>query len=142
MAWQEQFPRGKQPDSAHISAYISSPLWEGLCGWLEETYAVQPRIEYSTCSGAPGWNVKYRKSGRSLCTLYPRESYYTCLISIGGKEAMEAELVLSACTAFLRELYGRTKPFNGSRWLMIDVTSPDILEDVKHLISLRVKPKK
>ncbi|WP_423245054.1 DUF3788 family protein [Heliorestis acidaminivorans] len=26
-------------------------------------------MTYSKCSAQPGWNVKYKKSGKSLCTL-------------------------------------------------------------------------
>ena len=52
---------------------------------------------------------------------------------------MQAELLLCTCTDYLRELYWNTKPYNGGRWLMISVTSPEILEDVKALIALRVK---
>ena len=55
---------------------------------------------------------------------------------------MEAELRLGDCSEYVRTLYDRCKPFNGSRWLMIDVTTKDILSDVKMLISLRSKPKK
>ncbi|MPM45784.1 hypothetical protein SDC9_92476 [bioreactor metagenome] len=89
----------------------------------------------------PGWNVKYKKSSRSICTLYPKENHFTCLISIGIKEAVETELIMQSFDLYLMELYQNTKPFNGSRWLMIDVTSQEILENVKTLINIRVKPK-
>ncbi|WRS28436.1 DUF3788 domain-containing protein [Oscillospiraceae bacterium MB08-C2-2] len=142
MKWTEQFAKDSQPTPEQIGDYIASSSWEELRDHLEITYNVEPKIDYSICSGAPGWNVKYRKSSRALCTLYPAEGYFTCLVSIGSKEAMEAELLLGNCTEYVRELYWSCKPFNGSRWLMIDVTSPEILEDVKALISLRVKGKK
>ena len=142
MSWNEQFSKAAQPELAQIGAYIASPLWEDLCGYLEKTYAVSPVVAHSICSGAPGWNVKYKKSARSLCTLYPAQGYFICLVSIGAKEAMEAELLLAGCTDYVRELYWGCKPFNGGRWLMIEVRSPEILADVKTLISTRVKGKK
>ena len=141
MNWNEQFAKDRQPDLLQISAHISSDLWEKLCAHLEQTYDVQPRIEHSQCAGAPGWNVKYKKGGRALCTLYPREGFFTCLVAVGGREALEAELMLSACTEYTRALYWRAKPYNGARWLMIDVTAEYILDDVKKLIALRIKAK-
>lgn len=141
MDWNEQFRQMHQPELLQIQAYIDSPLWTQLCGYLESTYGVNPSMEYSRCSAAPGWNLKYKKSNKALCTLYPNEGYFTCLISVGSKQAMEAELLLSTCTEYLNKLYWQTRPFNGGRWLMIDVTSQEILEDVKRLIALRVKPK-
>lgn len=142
MNWNQLYPKGYPPDVTAISDYISSPLWNTLCSHLETCYGVSPKVEHSICSGAPGWNVKYQKSGRALCTLYPAEGFFTCLVSVGSREVMEAELLLSGCTEAVRSLYWNTKPFNGGRWLMIPVTSPEILEDVKQLIALRVQKKR
>ena len=140
--WHEQYSRDQQPELAQIAAFINSPLWEALCAYLEQTYDVLPRVEHSTCSAAPGWNVKYRKSSRALCTLYPKQGYFTCMVTVGAREAPEAELMLGSSTAYLQALYARTNAFNGARWLMADVTDADILADVKRLIALRMKPGK
>lgn len=139
MNWNEAYSKSNQPELSTISAYVNNSLWESLLTHLNNTYQAEPIIEYSRCSGAPGWNLKYRKSGRALCVLYPAQGFFTCMISVGSKEAMEAELLLPACTDYLQQLYWDTALFNGGRWLMIAVTSPEILEDVKILISLRVK---
>jgi hypothetical protein len=116
-------------------------MWQDFCGYVEAGYGVKPLVEYSMCSGAPGWNVKYKKGGRSLCTLYPREGYFTCLVCIGAKEVLEAELMLPICTAYTRGLYEKARPVNGTRWLMVDVTGEDILEDAKRLLLVREKPR-
>lgn len=141
MKWNELYSKAMMPDMQQISAFVASPLWEEICSYLETGYGVLPKVEHSICSGAPGWNVKYKKSGRALCTLYPNEGFFTCLVSVGSREAMEAELLLLSCSETVRKLYWNTKPFNGSRWLMIPVTAPEILEDAKRLIDLRVKKK-
>ncbi len=141
MTWNETFSRDKEPEFNQISDYIGSPYWDALNEYLQSSYSVKPKIEHSICSGAPGWNVKYKKSGRSLCVLYPDKGFFTCLICIGAKEATEAELLLTACSDYSQNLYWNAPPFNGSRWLMIEVTTPEILEDVKKLISTRVKKK-
>lgn len=139
MSWNELYPKGTAPDLSDVSSYIGNPLWAELCAHLENTYGVSPKIEHSICSGAAGWNLKYKKSGRALCTLYPAQGYFTCMVSIGRKEATEAELLLGSCTEYIHQLYWKTKLFNGGRWLMIDITSPEILEDAKALMALRVK---
>ena len=68
MTWSEKYTQEFQPDLNAVAEYINSPLWTELLGFLEETYGVTPKIEYSKCSGAPGWNVKFKKGGRALCT--------------------------------------------------------------------------
>ena len=141
MSWFMRYPKSEQPSLAEISAYIDSPLWGELCAWAETSYGILPKVEHSTCSGAPGWTVKYNKRGRALCTLYPEEGAFTALVTIGAKEAPEAGLLLPVFSDYLCELYARTREFNGARWLMIRVTDPMILEDVKKLVRLRVPPK-
>ncbi|MEN6636901.1 MAG: DUF3788 domain-containing protein [Clostridiaceae bacterium] len=141
MSWFQRYPKSQQPTLEQISEYIASPLWGELCRWAEKSYQIEPKVEHSTCSGAPGWNVKYKKGGRALCTLYPDEGQFTALVTIGAKEAAEAELLQPTCSDYTRELFARTQAFNGARWLMIRVTDARVLEDVKKLIRLRVVPK-
>ena len=138
MNWAERYKKDEQPSPADIAAFIENPLWRRLCDDLEAAYDIAPCIAYSTCSGAPGWNVKYKKSGRALCTLYPDDGSFTALVTVGRKEATEAELLLGTFSPYLQELYARVKPFNGARWLMIRVADEEILSDVKRLIALRV----
>lgn len=141
-SWNETFARDTQPDMAQVEAFIVTPLWRELRTHVEQTHGVQPRAEHSTCSGAPGWNVKYKKAGRSLCTLYPSRGFFTCLVCIGAAEAAEAELMLNTCTDYVRKLYASVKPFNGARWLMINVTDAGVLADVEMLIGCRAKVKR
>ena len=142
MEWSNLYDMNHQPDLEQIDAFVHSDCWNRLRKYLEDTYQVSPKIEYSRCSGKPGWNVKYRKSSRALCTLYPDDGFFTCMVSIGTKEASETELLLNTCTAYVQNLYARADVFNGGRWLMIDVTDEQILMDVKELIQTRVKVRK
>jgi hypothetical protein len=100
-------------------------------------------MSYSKCSAQPGWNVKYQKSGKSLCTMYPMDGFFIALIVIGAKEEAEVEAAaaLGQFTPYMTELYRRTAFSCGGRWLMIRVTDREILEDVKKLIAIRVRPK-
>lgn len=129
----------KEPSIEAISSYVNSPLWEQLCNYVEEHYQVKPVYEYSRCSMQQGWNVKYKKAGRTLCTLYPMEGYFIALIVIGERERLEIELALPFFTEYLVQLYHDTKCGMGQKWLMINVTDNVILEDVKQCITIRRK---
>ena len=140
MDWNECYPRDLRPERAQIDAFIGNPQWSALVAHLEGELGIRPLEEHSRCSGAPGWNLKYRKGGRSLCTVYPRAGYVTCLLSLGAREATEAELIVQSATAYLQTLYRQAKPLNGSRWRMVDVKDDGVLQDVIRLIDLRMKP--
>lgn len=127
---------------AKITAYVDSPLFECLCKYLEAEYQSKSVLEYSRCSMQYGWNVKYKKAGRTLCTLYPMEGYFIALIVIGDRERIETEWMLPFFTEYLQQLYQETKTGMGQKWLMINVTDHVVLEDVKQLIAIRRNKKK
>jgi AraC family transcriptional regulator len=127
----------QRPTLETINAYVNSPLWEQLCTHLEDQYQSRPVIEYSRCSMEKGWNVKYAKAGRSLCTLYPLEGHFIALVVIGKREWEEMEALLPEFTPYLQQLYHATKTGMNQKWLMIDVTHGDVLEDVMQCIAIR-----
>ena len=131
-----------KPSMAKINAYLNSPLFECLCTYLEVEYQSKPVLEYSRCSMQYGWNVKYKKAGRTLCTLYPMEGCFIALIVIGDREMTETELMLPFFTEYIQQLYHGTKIGMGQKWLMINVTDDAVLEDVKQLIAIRRNKKK
>lgn len=127
----------QKPSLIAISAYVNNPLFEQLCKYLETEYQSKPVLEYSRCSMQYGWNVKYKKAGRTLCTLYPIEGYFIALIVIGNRELIETELMLPFFTEYLQQLYHEAKIGMGQRWLMINVTDSAVLEDVKQCVAIR-----
>ena len=142
MNWNQLYTKAVQPSPEEIAAFVGSPLWGELGAYIADAYGAEPRVEHSVCSGAPGWNVKYKKGSRALCTLYPDDGSFTCLLVVGTAEAPFADAALAACSDYVRELYANTRVFNGTRWLMLRVADARVLEDVKTLLSLRAAPKK
>ena len=142
MEWAKLFTPDKQPSESDISDYIHSPLWEDLNTFLCDNYEIKPSYAYSACSGQPGWNIKYQKAGRALCTLYPMEGFFIALVVIGNKELKEAELVMPSFEESTQSIFTHAGVVMGGRWLMIKVDNEKILDDVKRLIQLRRKIKK
>lgn len=141
MEWNEKYGSDNQPNMKQIGEYIDSPLWDELISHMENIYQITPRIEYSKCSMNKGWNVKFKKGSWSVCTLYPEEGFFICLVTIGRKETVEAELLLGSCSEYVRNVYANAGALNGAKWLMIEVRTDSVLGDVKELTGLRVKKK-
>lgn len=143
MKWSELYRNDKMPSFEEIEQYIgqAAPLWLELRSYIEKAYQVKPQMTYSKCAAQPGWNVKYHKSGKSLCTLYPMEGYFIALVVVGAKEEVEVELVLERFTPYIADLYRKTAFSCGGRWLMIEIKDKSVLDDIKSLIAIRVRPK-
>lgn len=142
MQWSERFNAGQEPSDHQIQEFVDTTLWDDLENYLRHTYNVQPKLLYSGCSMQEGfwkgWNIKYKKSGKALCTLYPKQGYFIALIAVGAKEITEADLLLPLCDAYTQNVY-RQAAFGstGGKSLAMEVTSEKIARDVKNLIALR-----
>ncbi len=146
MRWSELYGKDIEPTLAQISEFAATPLWDDLAEHLRTAYNAAPKLFYSGCSMDGGywmgWNVKYGKSGKALCSLYPKQGYFAALIAVGEKEKAEAELMMPHCDAYTRELYASTKAGAAGKSLGVEVTSESILRDVKALIAIRAGKKK
>lgn len=102
-----------KPDIMTISEYVNNPLWDEFIHFMKEKYNVQPIFEFSKCSWEYGWNVKFKKSNHSLCTLYPRENYFIAMIVIGKHERERFEEILPSLSEAIQQIYSDTKEGNG-----------------------------
>lgn len=127
-----------RPTLDEVAQYIQNPVFIQFCSEIKETYQCSETLEFSSCSWEKGWNIKFRKSGKTLCTIYPRELYFTVLIVVGKKEKEAVESILPECTSIIQELYRQTKEGNGQRWLMIDLEDKgNLYDDILRLIQIR-----
>lgn len=126
------------PSFQEISEYVKNPIFVQFCSEIRKIYQCIEKIEYSSCSWEKGWNIKFKKAGKTLCTIYPRECYFTVMVVAGAKEKASVEAILPECTPELSEIYHQTEEGNGQRWLMIDLEDKGSLyNDVLRLIKIR-----
>lgn len=140
MSWANTYGAAVQPTEQEIASYVASPFWAEMNTFLQKSYAAAPTYSYSKCSAQPGWNVKYQKAGRSLCTLYPMQGFFIAMVVIGTKEAAGAALLKPLLSPPVQHVMQTASGMAGAKWLMIEVTNAQIASDVKQLIALRRKP--
>jgi hypothetical protein len=145
MQWYELFNKENEPSETQVSEYINSPLFNELDCYLRQAHKVKPKLAYSSCAMDAGmwkgWNIKYKKSGKSLCTVYPKPEYILALLPIGAKEMNESELLMPMCSEYTQELFGQCELFQGGKYLGFEVRDEDVLRDMKGLIDIRVRTK-
>ncbi len=126
------------PAIEEIGEYVQNPVFMQFCTEIRNTYQCSGKTEYSSCSWEKGWNVKFKKAGKSLCTIYPREGSITVLVVVGNKEKPLVEAILPDCTVEMQNIYHQTQEGNGQRWLMVDLADrDDLYDDVLRFIGIR-----
>lgn len=137
MDWNLLYSNVTPPTWEQVTEYIGSPLWAEFNERTQSAYQIKPCMEYSRCSMQAGWNIKYKKGGKSLCTLYPMQGYFIALVVVGSHELTEAEFLMPQCSDYVQTVFKNTKTGNGQKWLMLDVRDRGIMDDVFRLINLR-----
>lgn len=137
MGWNLLYSNVTPPTWEQVTEYIGSPLWAEFNERIQSAYQIKPCMEYSRCSMQAGWNIKYKKGGKSLCTLYPMQGYFIALVVVGSHELTEAEFLMPQCSDYVQTVFKNTKTGNGQKWLMLDVRDRGIMDDVFRLINLR-----
>ena len=137
MDWNLLYSNVTPPTWEQVTEYIGSPLWAEFNERIQSAYQIKPCMEYSRCPMQAGWNIKYKKGGKSLCTLYPMQGYFIALVVVGSHELTEAEFLMPQCSDYVQTVFKNTKTGNGQKWLMLDVRDRGIMDDVFRLINLR-----
>jgi len=142
LQWSELFDSTHEPLESQLRDYVETPLWDDFDNYLQQTYNVKPKLSYSGCSMQggiwEGWNIKYKKSNKALCTLYPKQGYFIALVAVGIREINEAELLMPSLTDYTQNLFENTVLGHSGKSLAFDVKSTEILDDVKKLVELRL----
>lgn len=126
------------PTDFDISNYINNHTWECFTKYMCDVFNIKPCYEFSKCSCEYGWNIKFKKGSKNLCTVYPRENYFIVLIVIGSKEKVEFENYYDNFGNDIKELYRTTAEGNGQKWLMIELEDEDRrYADTLKLIAIR-----
>lgn len=128
------------PTQAQIKAALgdSFPHWERLLAFIEESYQMPGELSWG--GSKYGWNLWYRKSGKSLVSLYPQEGHFIAQVVL-GREQVEKALALplgGKVGGMVRD----TPQLHDGKWLFISIDSARDVEDIMQLLLLKKKPVK
>ena len=129
-----------EPSEKEILAAIGvGDLWLDLKQYLEQRYDFLPEVVFY--GKKYGWTVRYRKSGKTLCSLIPEYGAFIVLIVLGRREAEKAAEIFDELSPMTQKLIGSTKELNDGKWLWIRVQKPAHIEDVKRLLVTKREPR-
>jgi len=135
--------KAHKPTEDEMANFIGEPAkgaWVEIRRSIEEHYDAIPETVFG---GAKyGWEVCYRKSGKTLCSLTPEKGGVMVLIVLGKKESEKALLMRNELSPKMFKLIENTKQLHDGRWLWIRLLKANDANDVKKLLPIKRKPKK
>ena len=133
----------RKPDSKETISFIGDQVatkWLEMEDFLKTHYDFKPETVFY--GNKYGWTVRYRKSGRTLCSLFPEKGSFTVLITLGRKES---DLVLSMKDELSSQIFKviqESRQLRDGRWLWIRILKSNGITDIKKILAVKRKPKK
>ena len=129
-----------KPSPQEIAVLLGTkqPLWEELTHFFMESYQLPGELTFGGKNY--GWNVWYRKSGKSLASLYPQKNRLVVQIVLGRAQVAQA-LGLPLGKQVGRSLR-ETPQLHDGRWLFLKVTTKRDVKDIEQLVQVKRKPSK
>ena len=143
MSSERMLDKEKKPERSDIASFIGQEAleaWDEIVDFIENNYNFTPETVYG--GKKYGWEIRYRRSGKSLCTLYPEKGAFTVQIVLGMKESGQATERLHEFSPEIADLITNTDQLHDGRWLWIRVPGKDTADDTKRLIQIKKKPQK
>jgi hypothetical protein len=113
-------------------------IWTDLKGFIENNYDLESMWNKGGETGV--YELKYRKSGKTLCAMYPREEGMRILIILGKAEREKFENIRAEFTSYMNDFYENTHQYHDGKWLYIDMIDEITFEDIKRLLLIKKKP--
>ena len=129
----------RQPKTQEVFDALGAKqaLWEGLTQFIAGNYPIPG--EWNFGGKNYGWNLWYRKSGKTLVTLYPQKGYFVAQIVL-GKDQVEQALNLKLGKN-VGTVLTETPQLHDGRWLFVKVKTGKDVKDIQQLLQVKRRPR-
>lgn len=133
----------KIPTAEGMINLIGQPLfevWTELCAAIDKKYEMERLWSY----GGRAWvyEYKYRRGGKTLCSLYARKNCIGFLIIFGKDERAKFEADRESYTEKVQKIYDGAQTFHDGKWIMIMPVDTSLFDDFIRLLRIKRKPNK
>lgn len=131
------------PPNKEMIFLIGQPLfdvWTKLTDFIESKYD----MDRFWNSGGKKWTYeyKYRRGGKTLCTLYAKENVFGFMIIFGKAEREKVEAIRSDLSPETQRIYDEATTYHDGKWVMFELTDTSLFSDMEKLLMIKRKPNK
>ncbi len=113
-------------------------VFEALCQAIDATYDMDRLWD----KGYRDWayECKYRRGGKTLCTIYLKDSAIGFQVIFGKDERVKVESRREEFSGVVMRVYDEAHTFHDGKWVMFLPTDESMLEDFLRLLALKRRP--
>ncbi|UQZ90309.1 hypothetical protein C4J81_14290 [Deltaproteobacteria bacterium Smac51] len=112
--------------------------WSAVCSAIDSVYEMDKLWN----DGGKKWDYefKYRRGGKTLCTLYARENCFGVLIIFGKDERTKFEALRSQYSDAVQSIYNAATTYHDGKWMMVEMDDNSLLDEVMKLLTIKRRP--
>ena len=131
------------PTQSTMTELLGQPLfkvWQELCSAIDEKYD----MERLWNTGGKNWTYeyKYRRGGKTLCSLYAKKNSLGFMIIFGKDERAKFEAERNDYSQQVQKIYDEAKTYRDGKWVMFEPTDTSMFQDFIKLLGIKRKPNK
>lgn len=131
----------KIPNTEELVALVGSPLydvWQKICTMIDEKYD----MDCIWNKGGKTWTYeyKYRRGGKTLCSLYVRENCIGFMIIFGKTEREKFEETRENYSESVQKIYDEAKTYHDGKWIMFEPVDTTMFSDFEKMLAIKRKP--
>ena len=113
-------------------------VWQELYSVIDAKYD----MERLWNTGGKNWTYeyKYRRGGKTLCSLYAKKNCVGFMIIFGKDERAKFEEIRDTLSDSVCSQYDQAKTYRDGKWVMFEPTDTSEFEDYIKLLAIKRKP--
>jgi hypothetical protein len=115
-------------------------VWAGVCNLVENLYEMDI-LRKNTSWNNWKYEHKYRRGGKTLCTLYAKENCFSIQIVFGKDERAKFEHEQHTYSDEIQSIYNNSTTYHDGKWMSFEPVN-SLLEDIQKLLCIKRKPNK
>ncbi|WP_424245279.1 hypothetical protein Dip510_000298 [Elusimicrobium posterum] len=130
------------PTDKEISALTGPALfemWQGVTDFVLASYK-NLTLEWHTGGKAGVYECKFRKGGKTICSLFAREKGLGFMVIFGKEERAAFEEQRASFPKDIQKKYDAAKTFHDGKWVMFNTDKKIPLTEFKKLTYIKRKP--
>ncbi|WP_339218385.1 DUF3788 domain-containing protein [Paenibacillus sp. FSL H8-0332] len=131
----------KVPTNEELISLLGQSLFDV---WTKLTHLVETKydMEHLWNSGGKRWTYeyKYRRGGKTLCTLYAKEDAFGFLIIFGKDERVKFEADRNNYSLEVQRVYDESTTYHDGKWMMFELKDTSLFCDMEKLLRIKRKP--
>ena len=129
------------PSPSIMIELLGQPLyevWQALCSAIDEKYD----MERLWNTGGKNWTYeyKYRRGGKTLCSLYAKSNCVGFMIIFGKDERAKFEAIRNTLSIVVCRQYDEAKIYRDGKWVMFEPADTADFDDYMKLLAIKRKP--